>query len=202
MVSGESWVHRYRGTMNKKFLIPSLIVAGFSGGHAQASNAPVDEDFDADRKMSMYDVFRQQHTYDLAGHRSHSSHGSHSSHRSSSGGGYTAPRQAAPRSVAPTPLYTPPTTSRNSSSTPPSSILPSPPAQATRVLPGNSATFQRIAMQVQTALMAYGYYNGAIDGIIGASSKSALSRFQADYSLKVTGTITPEVLDAFGISAN
>jgi peptidoglycan hydrolase-like protein with peptidoglycan-binding domain len=49
--------------------------------------------------------------------------------------------------------------------------------------------------------MAYGYYNGAIDGVIGAGSKSALSRFQADYNLKVTGTITPQVLDAFGIPA-
>jgi His-Xaa-Ser repeat protein HxsA len=57
-------------------------------------------------------------------------------------------------------------------------------------------------MLVQTALLSYGYYNGAIDGVIGAGSKSALSRFQADYGLSVTGTITPEVLDAFGIAAN
>ncbi|GAB2206280.1 hypothetical protein ROS1_30960 [Roseibium sp. ROS1] len=50
--------------------------------------------------------------------------------------------------------------------------------------------------------MAYGYYNGAIDGIIGSESKAALSKFQSDYGLRVTGTITPEVLNAFGIVAN
>ena len=177
--------------MNKRFLIPSLLLAGFSGNNTLASPGPLSGDDDGN-KQSMFDVFSQSHTYTLARHRSHSSHSSHSSHRSSSGGGYTAPRA---------PLYTPPTTNRNTRSTPPSSILPSPPAAATRVLPGNSASFQRIAKQVQTALMAYGYYNGAIDGIIGSGSKSALSRFQADYGLKVTGTITPEVLDAFGIPA-
>lgn len=56
-------------------------------------------------------------------------------------------------------------------------------------------------MQVQAALTAYGYYSGPIDGIIGSASRTALSKFQADYSLKVTGTITPEVLDAMGIVA-
>jgi His-Xaa-Ser repeat protein HxsA len=188
--------------MSKNFLIPSLLLAGFSSGEA-TGGIDVDQlDEAKDRKSSMFDVFRQNHAYTLAQHRSHASHGSHSSHRSSSGGGYTAPRTVTPRAVPSPPVYTVPQTNRNSNSTPPSSILPSPPAAATRVLPGNSATFQRIAIQVQTALMTYGYYNGAIDGIIGAGSRSALSRFQSDYGLRVTGTITPEVLDAFGISAN
>lgn len=56
-------------------------------------------------------------------------------------------------------------------------------------------------MRVQLALTAYGYYNGPIDGIIGKQSKVALSSFQSDYGLKATGTITPEVLNAFGITA-
>lgn len=168
--------------MSKKFLIPSLLAAGFSSGQAAAVVGPHSETRD-NTKTPTFEVFQQTHKYILAGHSSHASHGSHSSHRSSSGGGYATP------------------TNRNPTSTPPTSILPSPPAAAS-VLPGNSALFQRIAVQVQTALMAYGYYNGAIDGIIGAGSRSALSRFQNDYSLKVTGTITPEVLDAFGISAN
>lgn len=179
--------------MRKKFLIPSLLAAGFPSGASEAA-VPNLTRTDSDQ-TPMFDVFRQTHKYTLAGHSSHASHGSHSSHRSSSSGGYTAPRV-----TNPTPLYTP-QTNRNTTSTPPTSILPSPPAAAAKVLPGNSAIFQRIAIQVQTALKAYGYYNGAIDGIIGAGSKSALSRFQADYGLKVTGTITPEVLDAFGIAA-
>ncbi|UWQ19278.1 His-Xaa-Ser repeat protein HxsA [Jannaschia sp. M317] len=189
--------------MNKKYLIPSLLAAGFTSSGAHAA-LPVDPMVTDDAKTSLFALFRQQHTYTLAGHRSHSSHGSHSSHRSSSGGGYSAPRAApaiTPRSAAPAPLYTPPT-NRNTTSTPPASVLPSPSASAPRVLPGNSGSFQKIAMQVQAALQAYGYYNGAIDGIIGDGSKSALSRFQSDFSLAVTGTITPEVLDAFGITAN
>lgn len=166
--------------MNKKFLIPSLLAAGFAAGDSVAAVPPHALSFD-NAKTPMFDVFRQTHTYTLAGHSSHSSHASHASHRSSSGSGYTAPRLATP---TPAPLYSPPTVTNP------------------RVLPGNSAAFQRIAIQVQTALTAYGYYDGPIDGIIGAGSKSALSRFQADYHLHVTGTITPEVLDAFGISAN
>jgi His-Xaa-Ser repeat protein HxsA len=57
-------------------------------------------------------------------------------------------------------------------------------------------------MQVQTALTAYGYYSGLIDGQVGQGCKTALIAMQTDYNLKVTGTITPEVLNAFGIVAN
>lgn len=197
--------------MKRKFLLPSLLAAGFTGGLTEPAIAAAPE-VNPDVDPPLVGFFRQQHTYTLAAHGSHSSHGSHgshSSHRSSSGGGtptprYTAPAPApAPRYTAPAPApsYTPPT-SQNSDSTPPASILPSPPRVAPRVLPGNSATFINIAMQVQTALYAYGYYTGPIDGIIGAESRSALSRFQSDFGLPVTGTITPEVLDAFGITAN
>ncbi|MCM2453664.1 peptidoglycan-binding protein [Agrobacterium vitis] len=57
-------------------------------------------------------------------------------------------------------------------------------------------------MQVQSSLTAYGYYTGLIDGKVGPSCKTALTAMQTDYRLKVTGTITPEVLDTFGIVAN
>lgn len=57
-------------------------------------------------------------------------------------------------------------------------------------------------MQVQSALTAYGYYNGLIDGTVGPTCKTALMAMQSDYRLKVTGTITPEVLDALNIAAN
>ena len=59
-----------------------------------------------------------------------------------------------------------------------------------------------IVMRVQTALTAYGYYSGLIDGQVGPGCKTALIAMQTDYNLKVTGTITPGVLDAFGIAAN
>jgi His-Xaa-Ser repeat protein HxsA len=70
-----------------------------------------------------------------------------------------------------------------------------------KTLPGNSEKFRRIVMEVQTALQIFGYYTGEIDGLVGAETRVALSKMQADYNLKVTGTITPEVLDAFRITA-
>jgi His-Xaa-Ser repeat protein HxsA len=70
-----------------------------------------------------------------------------------------------------------------------------------KTLPGNSDKFREIAMQVQMALLAYGYYTGTIDGVIGPESRAAISKMQADYGLKITGTITPEVLDALRIVA-
>lgn len=174
--------------MTKKFLVGSLLAAGIP---ATAVDASMDRypGWQDQHTATLFSIFRQTHTYTLARHSSHRSHSSHSSHRSSTGG-YRAPAPAQP-------LYTPPT----SNSTPPSGILPSPPANALRTLPGNTAAFTRIAMQVQAALTAYGYYSGPIDGIIGPGSRAALSKFQADYSLNVTGTITPEVLDAMGITA-
>jgi len=56
-------------------------------------------------------------------------------------------------------------------------------------------------MQVQTALLAYGYYDGAIDGKVGSGTKSALHQYQEANGLKVTGTVTNEVLDSLGITA-
>ncbi len=185
--------------MSKKFLIPSLVAAGFFGIPTAAS-VPRDQESVEDKRGSFFEVSKAKTAARIAAHRSHSSHRSHASHRSSSGGGYAVPRTT-PKTATPSPLYNPPS-SRNESSTPRTSILPSPPAAASRGGVRNSDAFNQIAKKVQEALRAYGYYNGAIDGIIGSGSKSALARFQADYSLRVTGTITPEVLSAFNIQTN
>jgi His-Xaa-Ser repeat protein HxsA len=61
--------------------------------------------------------------------------------------------------------------------------------------------FNDIVRRVQLGLQAYGYYNGAIDGVVGSEMRAALRKLQEDYSLKTTGTITPEVLDALKIVA-
>jgi peptidoglycan hydrolase-like protein with peptidoglycan-binding domain len=53
--------------------------------------------------------------------------------------------------------------------------------------------------QVQRGLISYGYYDGTDDGIVGPKTKAALEKFQGDWGLKVTGTITPEVLKALDI---
>ena len=287
------------------FMIPSLIAAGLFPNKASAI-MPGSILAKPDPKPTLFERYRLQHRYTLAGHRSHSSHASHSSHRSSSGGGYSTPNYSrstpsykpprTPTYTAPsTPSYTPPSTttpdvgsantgrsyqflggsqsslddpsdwevvgvagqkawirkkasatteitetsvgeevaglgtilsiddssgdwvvvtdagtiresdrasaSRNVDSVPNSSILPNSSSVAPNVLPGNSDKFKKIVMQVQTALYTYGYYTSTIDGLVGPQTRVALSKMQSDYNLKVTGTVTPEVLDALGILA-
>lgn len=64
------------------------------------------------------------------------------------------------------------------------------------------SAFDPLTIQIQTALRAYGYYSGPIDGIIGPQSRDALTRLQRDHGLSVTGRITQEVLDVVGIIPN
>lgn len=178
-----------------RFAIPSLIAAGLVASSDQALAVPKVE-LKNIKTPTLLERLKLQHLYTLAGHRSHSSH---SSHRSSSGTSYR-PR-ATPLYTAPAAPTFNPAPSRNLNSTPPSSVFPSAPAAALKTLPGNSNKFMQIAMQVQSALYAYGYYTGNIDGKIGPESKIAISKMQADYKLKVTGTITPELLNALNIIA-
>lgn len=70
-----------------------------------------------------------------------------------------------------------------------------------KVLPGNVRKFTEIVRDVQFAMMAFGYYNGELDGVLGPAMRTALSEMQADYGLKITGTITPETLTALRITA-
>ncbi|WP_323038895.1 peptidoglycan-binding protein [Gemmobacter sp.] len=170
-----------------KFAI-TLAAAGYLPQVAHAIVQPPRLDSEDDAPTSLFQILRGEHTYTLAGHRSHSSHGSHGSHRSSSTGGYSGGSGT----------YRPSKPSSNS--TPPSYVLPRP-SEAPKTLPGNSAVFTDIVKRVQTALFTYGYYTGAIDGIVGTGTKTALSKFQKDWNLKITGTITPEVLDALNIVA-
>lgn len=189
----------------KRFLIPSLAAIGILPQPAAAVPAPDATQPTADSKPTLFQTFKLQHVFTLAGHRSHSSHASHSSHRSSSGGSvYRAPTPSystpAPRPSTPSysaPAYTPP----SSDSTSPASILPSSPDAALKVLPGNTNAFIEIAKQVQLALYSWGYYSGEIDGIVGPATRTAISALQSDWGLNVTGTITPEVLDALKIVA-
>lgn len=54
--------------------------------------------------------------------------------------------------------------------------------------------------QVQQKLKDLGYYNGAIDGIIGPKSVAAIKKFQKDYGLTVDGIVGKNTLKALGIS--
>ena len=53
---------------------------------------------------------------------------------------------------------------------------------------------------VQLALQKAGYYVGRTDGEFTADTRAALNKFESDKALPQTGTITPEVLEALGLS--
>ena len=67
-------------------------------------------------------------------------------------------------------------------------------------LSGRTKRFAAIVRRVQLALLAQGFYDGAIDGIVGPGLRGSLRRFQGSRGLKATGTITPETLDALMVS--
>jgi hypothetical protein len=53
---------------------------------------------------------------------------------------------------------------------------------------------------VQTQLSQQGYYGGPIDGLFGPTTRDAVARYQAQQNLTVTGSLTPDTLQALGLS--
>lgn len=171
-----------------RFLIPSLALAGLGRTDAAVATpgAPQITGSDDPNQLTIAREFHLDHLYTLAGHSSHSSHASHASHSSGSGGGY----------YPSTPSYSPP------AYVPPVAPAPQPLFSPTpKPLPGHTELFNQIVQKVQLGLKAYGYYSGVIDGAVGPGMRDSLNRFQKDYNLKVTGTITPEVLDTLRVAA-
>lgn len=54
--------------------------------------------------------------------------------------------------------------------------------------------------KIQQRLKELGYYNGAIDGILGNKSITAIKNFQRDYGLTVDGIVGKNTLKALGLS--
>lgn len=54
--------------------------------------------------------------------------------------------------------------------------------------------------QIQTRLKAWGYYNGAVDGIFGTATKNAVIKFQKANGLTPDGIVGSKTLAAIGIS--
>jgi hypothetical protein len=52
---------------------------------------------------------------------------------------------------------------------------------------------------VQTQLTQLGYYNGPVDGLFGPTVRDAVARYQTDQNLEVTGSLSPETLQALGV---
>ena len=194
-----------------RFLISTLAAAGFGVTHpmqeaiAMTTGPRLDPNDDANTGK-LFQIFKQDHAYSLASHASHSSHSSHASHAShaSSSGGRAYPVYTPEPVYRPQPIYSPPATTPTAAPTPSptaTSERASPP-QSTPTLSGRTELFTSIVRRVQLGLLAYGYYDGPINGVVGPKMKAALKAFQSAFSLKQTGTITPEVLDALKVSTN
>ncbi len=195
--------------------------------HAAAT--PVDDPNDA-KLLQRFTQDHPMHFADHRSHSSHSSHSSHrsgsgghyshTSHRSSTGG-YGPPVYSPP---LPEPVYSGASDSNkpsyNSSSSGvdasstihpqsladlPSSAGPdraSPPqAGASTTAQGRTERFKAVVQRVQIGLLGHGDYRGSIDGHVGPAMRKALRKFQTTHGLKVTGTITPQTLDALRIAS-
>lgn len=68
-----------------------------------------------------------------------------------------------------------------------------------RVYEGRSAGGSLIA-QVQQELANAGYYQGAIDGVIGNGTRSAIRRYERENGLRVDGRIDDRLLSSMGLS--
>jgi len=56
-----------------------------------------------------------------------------------------------------------------------------------------------VQAQVQQELAREGYYRGPIDGLVGPATRAAISAYQQDNGLRVTGTINGHLLDALDL---
>ena len=111
----------------------------------------------------------------------HSSHASHASHYS--GSGAAAPSQKTPDSQT---------------------TQPQTPAQTgpgTNAAAAGAGSQQFIAvLRVQAELRDKGYYNGLIDGQLGATTTDAVKRFQLVKGLPATGGLDQATLAALGVA--
>jgi hypothetical protein len=58
----------------------------------------------------------------------------------------------------------------------------------------------QVIANVQTELQRAGYYNDAVDGLIGPNTRAALSNFQRDNGLPITASIDGPTLQALGLN--
>jgi hypothetical protein len=54
---------------------------------------------------------------------------------------------------------------------------------------------------VQSQLATQGYYRGVVDGVYGPQTRAALTRYQSNHGLQVTGNLTPATLQALGLTS-
>lgn len=58
-----------------------------------------------------------------------------------------------------------------------------------------------MVLRVQMALLARGYDPGALDGVLGPKTRTALELYQRDSGIKVTGRLDQNTLLSLGITS-
>ena len=58
-----------------------------------------------------------------------------------------------------------------------------------------------VIANVQAALQQLGYYPYAVDGVLGPSTEAAITNYQRDYGLSVTGAIDPATVRSLGLGS-
>jgi len=64
----------------------------------------------------------------------------------------------------------------------------------------NNLPPDQVIANVQSTLQAQGYYQGAVDGMLGPNTRSALANYQRDHSLYTTEAIDEPTLESLGMS--
>jgi peptidoglycan hydrolase-like protein with peptidoglycan-binding domain len=59
----------------------------------------------------------------------------------------------------------------------------------------------QVIANVQGALQQLGYYQHAVDGVLGPMRRNALANYQRDHNLAITGAIDPQTLTSLGFIA-
>ena len=58
-----------------------------------------------------------------------------------------------------------------------------------------------VIANVQAVLQQLGYYEYAVDGVLGPATQAAIANYQRDYGLSVTGAIDPSTVRSLGLSS-
>ena len=64
----------------------------------------------------------------------------------------------------------------------------------------NNLPPDQVIANVQSTLQAQGYYQGAIDGVLGPVTRAALASYQSDHNLYATAAIDEPTLESLGMS--
>lgn len=64
----------------------------------------------------------------------------------------------------------------------------------------NGLAPDRVTVDVQSQLQRDGYYDGAVDGVLGPTTREAIAAFQEDHGLAVTSVIDQPTLATLGIA--